>query len=89
MRNTISQVCFILLDAIATLVTVRCIFSFVIMLFNNDITHKIYNALQIITDPILLPFRKLLELIPGVQNLRVDFSPILALIVISILQCLL
>ncbi len=87
--NTVRQLVYILLDAVSTLIVIRCILSFVVMAFGGDFIYKLYNAFQKITDPILLPFRKLLEHIPGLNRTPVDFSPMLAIITIYILQFLL
>jgi len=86
--NIVRQTCYILLDLLSTLIVARCILSFVIRMVGGDFIYKLYNALEMITDPILLPFKKLLELIPGINKLPVDFSPVMAILVISLLQFL-
>lgn len=87
--NILRQITYLLLDAVSTLIVIRCILSFVVMMFSSELLYKIYNAFQWLTDPILLPFKKLLGLIPGLNRTPIDFSPMLAIIVIYILQLLL
>ncbi len=87
--NILDIILYTILDILSILVVGRCLFSFIAMMADSDFVYKIYNALTTVTDPILLPFKKLLEIIPGISRFPVDFSPILALLVISLLQFML
>lgn len=86
--SIIRQTCYILLDLLSTLIVARCILSFVVRMVSSDFIYKLYGALETITDPVLLPFKKFLGIIPGINSLPVDFSPFLAILVISLLQFL-
>ncbi len=78
-----------ILDILSWLIVLRCLSSFISMIARSDFLFKINSALTAITDPILYPFSKILELIPFLSQIPVDFSPFLALLVISLLQFLL
>ncbi len=63
---------------IEILIFIRCVLSF--LPFNNGFTGWVYMA----TEPILSPFRRLTERFTA--GMPVDFSPILALLVLQFLQ---
>lgn len=54
---------------------------------NPDPYNPIVRFLRAATDPVLLPFRRLL--MPLTQQIRIDFSPILAFLLIGMLQSVL
>jgi len=87
--NTLDIILYSILDILSILIVARCLFSFITMMAESEIVYKINSALITVTDPILLPFKKFLELIPVFSRIPVDFSPFLALLVISLLQFLL
>lgn len=51
---------------------------------NPDPSNPIVRFLRTVTDPVLLPFRRLL--MPLTRQIRIDFSPILAFLLIGMLQ---
>ena len=51
---------------------------------NPDPYNPIVRFLHTVTDPILIPFRRFL--MPLTQQIRIDFSPILAFLLIGLLQ---
>lgn len=57
----------------------RALFSW----FSRDYSSKIYNFLYQITEPILAPFRLLLEKL-GFRGM-IDFSPLLAILALDLL----
>ena len=87
--NTLDIILYTILDILSALIVGRCLFSFISMMANSELVYKIYNALIIVTDPILYPFKRFLEFIPVFSRIPVDFSPFLTLLVISLLQFLL
>lgn len=65
------------------MITIRIILSF----FPNPINSDIYRIIYQITEPILFPFRSLLEkFIPRGPGYYLDFSPILALLFLDVLR---
>lgn len=54
---------------------------------NPDPYNPIVKFLRAATDPVLLPFRRLL--MPLTRQIRIDFSPILAFLLIGLLQSML
>lgn len=62
------------------LILVRIVLSFII----RDPYNKIYRIVHQLTDPILAPFRNLINKL-GIKTGMFDFSPILALFTIRIL----
>lgn len=61
-------------------VLIRCLLSFVPNLSNSKFADVIYQ----VTDPILVPCNRLLDRL-GLNNGMIDFSPIVAFLLISIL----
>lgn len=69
-----------LFDVIYYLVIIRILLSW----FIRDPRNKFYSILVQVTEPVLAPFRLLLlRLAP---NMRIDFSPILAIFVLDLLR---
>lgn len=77
--TSVYQVLTILLDALELVILVRCILSFVPD-FNNGFTRFIYN----VSEPILGPCRNLLYRFEFTRRLPLDFSPILAFLLIGL-----
>lgn len=71
----------IFFDVIDWLIIIRCFLSFIPMVYSIKIFRIIYE----ITEPILAPFRKLLFKSSFAKNIPIDFSPILAFLVIDYL----
>lgn len=76
-----------LLNVLSMLILIRAILSFFARA--GGAVYKIYNAIGIITEPILEPIRRLLYKIPALSGLPIDFSPIVALLLISLIRSLL
>lgn len=74
----------ILLDLVVWLIVGRSIVSIVVRDYSNPLVRTIYD----VTEPILMPFRKILEKL-NVDTGMVDFSPLLAIVVINIARRLL
>ncbi|MDO4588765.1 MAG: YggT family protein [Fusobacterium sp.] len=72
--NIFSKIIFV----INTLIVIRVVLSWLSPNSNNAFTDLVYN----LTEPILKPFRVLLPM----GNLRVDLSPMVAYIFLSILK---
>ncbi len=87
--KTLDIVLYTILDVLSWLLVIRCILSFIVMAVKADFLYRIYEAVIKITDPILYPFRKILDLIPGLSRIPIDFSCFFAIMVISLLQFLL
>lgn len=62
----------------------RCIMSFLV----RGTYSRLYEVLCNLTEPVLMPLRKLLDKTP-LGNLRVDFSPMAAILLIGVItRCL-
>lgn len=81
----IQRILFSLFGLIELLIVARAVLSFVAMAVTNSTFHRIYNGIRAITESILLPIRRLLEKIPFLQGLPVDFSPLVVLLILSFL----
>lgn len=69
-----------LIDVVEILIIVECFMSWII----RDNQNEILNSLRTITNPILEPFRKLQDnFLPN--SMGIDFSPLIALILLQIL----
>lgn len=71
-------------DVIKILIFARILLMLIIRDFKNPIVSFLYQ----ITEPILEPFRKLISLLP-INTGMFDFSPLLAFIIIDIIESLL
>ena len=69
-----------LFDVIYYLVLIRILLSW----FIQDPRNKWFGILVQLTEPILAPFRMLLQRF--IPSMRIDFSPILAIIVLNALR---
>ena len=65
-----------LLDILSLMIVVRALY-------------KVYNVLALITNPILEPVRRLLQKVPALARMPVDFSPVVVLLLISVLRMIL
>lgn len=62
-------------------VLIRCILSYGIM-GENFLTNLIY----LVTEPFLKPIRILLNKIPAFRNSRIDFSPLIFVLLVSVID---
>ncbi|MFA5527865.1 MAG: YggT family protein [Peptostreptococcales bacterium] len=69
-----------LFDVIYYLVIIRILLSW----FVRDPRNRFYALLVQVTEPILAPFRMLL--LRFVPDMRIDFSPIIAILVLNMLR---
>lgn len=66
--------------ALRILILIRIVLSWVAPYSRNEFTELVYH----VTEPVLRPFRMLLPL----GNMRMDLSPIIALIVLNLVRSL-
>ena len=66
-------------DVLSFLIIARALCSW----FVRNPYNSVYQILLTLTEPLLLPCRKLLERFQG--NLMMDFSPVLALLILNII----
>lgn len=78
MAVLLSNFIYWIINIVELLILARCILSF--LPFNNSFTGWVYMA----TEPILSPFRKLMQRFTGAMP--IDFSPILAIFAIQLFQ---
>jgi YggT family protein len=78
--SLIEEILTLLFDFMQFMIFVDVVLSLVFMGKENKLTYYV----RIITDPILSPFQKLQRKI--VPNSPLDFSPILAIVALSIIQ---
>lgn len=76
----LKQTIFKFVQVVNFLIIARALFSW----FSRGYSNPIYNILHQITEPILYPFRQLQEKL-GVGGM-IDFSPLLAIVALDILQ---
>ncbi len=79
------RILFSLFGLLELLIVARAVLSFVAMVVTNSTFHRIYDLIRALTEPILWPIRRLLEKIPFLQGLPVDFSPLVVLLILSFL----
>ena len=72
----------LLIDLINFLIIVRCVMSFI----PQSLYTKVGKVIVVLTEPILGPCRKLLFKFDFARNLPLDFSPILAFLVLAFIQ---
>lgn len=56
---------------------------------SSELLYKVYNVLSLITNPVLEPVRRLLNKVPALARMPVDFSPVVVLMIISLLRMIL
>lgn len=74
-----------LIDIYQLIILVTCLLSWFAPSMNNATVRDIYTALQRITEPFLAIFRRALP----TAGMGIDFSPVIAIIVLDILKRLL
>ena len=78
-----------LLDILSLMIVVRALLSFLVMMAGSEQLYKVYNVLSRITNPVLEPVRRLLNKVPALARMPVDFSPVVVLMIISLLRMIL
>lgn len=73
-----------LIYIIEVLIFLRAILSFIVRDINNPIVSFVYQ----VTEPVLAPFRKLINKL-NINTGMIDFSPLVALLFLSLLSNLL
>lgn len=74
-------------NVIIGLLFVRIILSWLTMT-GNDTLLRLYELASAVTDPILAPARAILRHIPGADDLPLDLSPIVTILLLSIVNIL-
>ena len=77
------------LDILSLMIVVRALLSFFVMMAGSELLYKVYNVLSLITNPVLEPVRRLLNKVPALARMPVDFSPVVVLMIISLLRMIL
>jgi YggT family protein len=81
----LKNIVYALINIFEFLVVARAIMSFLAVMVSNPVFHRFYDIICAITEPVLTPIRKLLEKIPFLQQLPIDFSPLVVLLILSFL----
>ena len=81
----IKRILFSCFGILELLIIARAVMSFIAMTVSNSTFHRIYDIIQSLTEPILMPIRKLLSKVPFLETLPIDFSPLVVLLVLSFL----
>lgn len=74
----------IFINLIETLILVRIFMSFII----RDLGNPLFNFIYQITEPILAPFRNLIDKL-GLNTGMIDFSPLLAFLFLDLISYIL
>ena len=74
-----------LIDFYELLIFIECILSWVALAGSGGVVRDIYEALSRITEPFVGIFRKAIPSIGG-SGMSVDFSPMIAIIVLDLLK---
>lgn len=85
MQTLLIQAIHIFFDLLEKLIFVRIIVSWLPIGYNNPIMQLLYH----LTEPILGPVREMVDKSPIGGGMGLDFSPIFALILLSLVQALL
>lgn len=81
----LKNVAYALINIFEFLIVARAIMSILVAMVRHSAFHRIYDVILAITEPVLAPIRKLLERIPFLQQLPIDFSPLVILLILSFL----
>ncbi len=82
----IKRILFSCFGILEFLIVARAVLSFVAMAVSNSTFHRIFDAVQWLTEPFLKPIRKLLAKVPFLMSLPIDFSPVVVLLILSFLS---
>lgn len=80
MTNILGFAIYKFCDVIVTLIVIEAIMSWFVMAM-PDALRRIYGFIQMLTEPILRPFRMILQKVT--YSIGIDFSPILAIMAIQ------
>lgn len=72
-----------ILGILELLILARAILSFIVSAISSSVIHRIYEIILTVTEPLLMPIRTLLDKVPFLQQLPIDFSPVVLLLLIS------
>ena len=81
----IKRILFSCFGVFELLIVARAVMSFIALAVSNSTFHRIYDIIQSLTEPILMPIRKLLSKVPFLEALPIDFSPLVVLLILSFL----
>ena len=81
----IKRILFSCFGVFELLIVARAVMSFIALAVSNSTFHRIYDIIQSLTEPILMPIRKLLSKVPFLEALPIDFSPLVVLMILSFL----
>lgn len=84
MTRTVFQALDLVLSVIEYAILARCLISFLPISRDNQLIHLLYQ----ITEPILAPIRSLIERSPIGRNAMIDFSPLIAFMIIGLIKSL-
>ena len=70
-----------MLEVLKFLILIRVILSWL-----PNVNNKVVEILYTVTDPILDPIKKLLDKTMGETGMMIDFSPIVAFLLIGLIQ---
>lgn len=74
-----------LFNIITLLIIVQVIASWLPFLYNNEIAAKILDMVNALVEPLMKPVRRLMQKTP-LGNMPLDFSPIIVLLLLELLQ---
>ncbi|MBE6993737.1 MAG: YggT family protein [Ruminococcaceae bacterium] len=78
----VRRLCLSVLNILQLAMLVRAVMSWIPQLRGSQLQELLYQ----VTEPIVMPFRKLLSRIPGLNNFPLDISFLLAWIAIDVLM---
>lgn len=78
----------LLCNVIIGLLFVRMVLSWLTMTGNETIL-RLYEPVSAITEPLLAPAKAILRHIPGTENLPLDISPLVTILLLSIINIVL
>jgi YggT family protein len=81
----IMQAVFVLIQLLKAALVIRVILSFLPISADNPLVRMLYS----VTEPVLAPIRRLLERSSIGGNMMMDFSPIIAFLLIGLIQSIL
>ena len=84
MMDILAHILSRLLNIYAIIVLANVLLSWIVFGTQNSVIRRIYSATAQLVDPLLQPIRKVLYPITG--NIGIDFSPIVLLVLLHILN---
>ncbi len=89
MYSIIYQILVSLITAFNVLLVARVVFSWIGPLLRGDFIMRLIRAVFMLTEPVLRPVRSMLFRIPAMRNMPVDFSPVIVIMALTVLQWIL